>query len=315
MSAEITEERCSSAGDVSAALAAGIRVTCGKKKGVCGNALSALDVATHAFRDHAHRSSTDVLAILQSIPIPFRGILRLTLAGGDVRRLIEMVQFISIEEQRFEWEKKVSMMYPLVISAAASFGIIVLVLNNAPLLVALEPPLEMSKGLSPNTTNPVFDSVLVPSVIAGSILLLAGGFFRLVDLRRTIRRDRDAMFFCRCCAVLDSLDLPDTERVEIWNELVHKGSETCDKPPQPLVQQILRMPQLSRSTCMSYGSGWYRQKFLSGLDRRKKIVPVAGSVVAGVAVLLYGISLIQPLVELFTAIAQLPVVPIWSPDL
>lgn len=315
MSAEMTGEHLSSAGDVSAAIAAVIRVTCGTKRSAYRNTLSALDIATRAFRDPACRSLHDVSSVLESIPIPFRGILRLTLAGGDAHRLTEMVRFIVVEEQRAAWDKLVSLMYPLFICVATCFGILFFVLFNTPLLVALEAPFELSKAVIPNTSNPIIESVLMPGVVVVCILLLTVGVFLAVNRRCEIVRDRDLMFVCQCRAVLDTLDLTDSEQADMWTELVPPEKSKCDESSSLLVQQVLKMPRVSRSSCMPYMVGWYRQRLLSGLARHKASIPVVGSVVAGGAVLLYGVALMQPLVDLFTSIAQLPVVPIWSPGL
>ena len=85
MTSELTGERLSSAGDASAAIAAVIRITYRVKLGAYKDTLSALDAATQVLRDPAVRNPPDVSSVLKSIPIPFRGILRLILAGGDAQ--------------------------------------------------------------------------------------------------------------------------------------------------------------------------------------------------------------------------------------
>ena len=157
--------------------------------------------------------------------------------------------------------------------------------------------------------------MLMPAAVVACILLLTGAVFFAVNQKSRIVRNRDSMFLCQCRAVIDTLDLTEGEQADIWTDLASQKKSESDESSSPLVQQVLKMPRLSRSSCMTYIVGWYRQRFLSSLARRKNSIPIVGAVVAGGVVLLYGVALMQPLVELFTSIADLPVVPIWSPGL
>ena len=315
MTSELTGERLSSAGDASAAIAAVIRITYRVKLGAYKDTLSALDAATRVLRDPVVRNPRDVPSVLKSIPIPFRGILRLTLAGGDAQGLLKIIQLIFVEEQRAKWDKFVSLAYPLFICVAACVGIFFVAMFNTPLLIALETPFELSTVVITNTSNPVLRSMLMPAAVVACILLLTGAVFFAVNQKSRIVRNRDSMFLCQCRAVIDTLDLTEVEQADIWTDLVSQKKSESDESSSPLVQQVLKMPRLSRSSCMTYIVGWYRQRFLSSLARRKNSIPIVGAVVAGGVVLLYGVALMQPLVELFTSIADLPVVPIWSPGL
>jgi hypothetical protein len=171
------------------------------------------------------------------------------------------------------------------------------------------------------------DPVPDPSIVLAfgphplSVLLLVGGTtlagWWWVSSRQT-RRMEDAIgrwISSELRSILANRPSAAARQAEIAAELIclsspHRGR----RPPviTGLVASIQQIETLPQPESLRSVAGFHRRQ-MESLDRGQwDTAAITGSLVAGVAVLLYGIMLVQPVTRLLTSLATAPVVPPWE---
>jgi hypothetical protein len=131
--------------------------------------------------------------------------------------------------------------------------------------------------------------------------------------RRIEASRRRASVACEIESICDGIGLKGSRRDEILDDLKGVTGGLSAPAFPPLATVVKKHPTPGRGAALASVAGFYRDTSDALLERRIKMLPVVGSIVAGVAVLLYGIALFTPLARLFDTIASMPVAPPWSP--
>jgi hypothetical protein len=302
------------AADAADVMAVALRLGVGLPAGVERQSAEALDAVARNLRDgEGHDSPEAVDAILSIVPAPARGIMRLAAAGGDARQLLGFLERIVLLDRRHRWESVLAACYPIGISLCAVAGIAVLSVVQDPLLNSLAEPIQLAVPTAEPVPTPVWDAVALPAGIAAASLAAVAVIWGSQRQRRAEASRRKAAVACELESICEGMGLEGSRREEILDDL--KGVTGGISAPvfPPLATVLKKQPAADRGAALASVAGFYRDTSDALLERRVKMLPVVGSIVAGVAVLLYGVALFTPLARLFDTIASMPVAPPWSP--
>lgn len=210
---------------------------------------------------------------------------------------------------------RLAIAYPVAVCLAAAVGVIWLAAGLAPALEAVvrEPGGSVGAGSevaaaigSPRPGRPFFQSLptgLGPGILAAVAVPLAAA----VGLRAA-RRARDARKRLRVRAVLG----------DVLERLLAAGCE------EPLRGEILSSvaeafgdgPAAGGPAAVARfrGSGAFERRLAdAGRSRDRRLVPVLASLVAGVAVLAYGLTLVRPVVAMLERVVSVAPAAEWRP--
>jgi hypothetical protein len=299
---------------MAAAIRAGGRVPgrLGTDTAAALEATAASLVATTASQDDLPGLRTALLASLPRLPAI---LLEVSLAGGNGDAIWDLLQQTDRQRHTLRSRRFITSIYPLLVSGLAALGMLVLTRVPGPLL---------SRQLVFQTDR---DPVPDPSIVLAfgphplSVLLLVGGTtlagWWWVSSRQT-RRMEDAIgrwISSELRSILANRPSAAARQAEIAAELIclsspHRGH----RPPviTGLVASIQQIETLQQPESLRSVAGFHRRQ-MESLDRGQwDTAAITGSLVAGVAVLLYGIMLVQPVTRLLTSLATAPVVPPWE---
>jgi hypothetical protein len=295
-------------------MAVALRLGVGLPSGVELQSAEALDAVARNLRDgEGHDSPEAVDAILSIVPAPARGVMRLAAAGGNARELLGFLERIVALDRRQRWDGVLAACYPIGVCLSAAAGIVVLAVVQDPLINSLAEPIQVATPASEPAPTPVWDAVAVPAGIAVALLSAVAVIWASQRQRRIEASRRRASVACEIESICDGIGLKGSRRDEILDDLKGVTGGLSAPAFPPLATVVKKHPTPGRGAALASVAGFYRDTSDALLERRIKMLPVVGSIVAGVAVLLYGIALFTPLARLFDTIASMPVAPPWSP--
>lgn len=202
------------------------------------------------------------------------------------------------------WRMRLTIAYPAIIVMLALSGLIWITLTDGRLIRELEATFHDPPSAAPVSPWPTIGPVEV--VIAVASLLAVAAL--LAWLFRLCRRDPDhlaAAVRCDLLAELTSCAGSAAERHRLANGLLSSIGLASPAAARPLAALVEREADVdARASHL-----WAVAMFERGLDERRRkrvrrLLPVIGCLVAGVAVLLYGVALFRPMARLFDTISS-----------
>ena len=295
-------------------MAVALRLGVGLPAGVERQSVAALEGVARTLRDGDGSDSPEAVdAIVSIVPAPARGIMRLAAAGGDVRTLLGFLERMVALDRKRRWEGVLAVVYPAGVVLCAVVGIVVLAIVQDPLLTTLAEPIQVAVPQQVQAATPVWDAVAGPAgfaaaIVAGLAVVWAAGFQRRLAASR-----RWAAVACELQGICDEIGLAAKQSEAILDDLrsITPASSRASAFP-PLAAYVRKQPWAGQRAFAPLAA-FYRETSDAVAERRVQLLPVVGAMVAGLAVLVYGIALFVPLTRLFTTLASMPVAPPWSP--
>ena len=202
------------------------------------------------------------------------------------------------------WRMRLTIAYPAIIVVLALSGLIWITLTDGRLIRELEATFHDPPTTAPVSLWPTMGPVEVTMAIAGALAIVT----LVAWLARLARRDPDhfaAAVRCDLLAELTSCDCPAAVRHRLANDLLAGIGLASPSAARPLGALVEREADVdARASHL-----WAVAMFERGLDERRRrrvrrLAPVLGCLVAGVAVLLYGVALFRPMARLFDTISR-----------
>jgi hypothetical protein len=199
---------------------------------------------------------------------------------------------------------RLTLVYPVVIVLLAILGTLWTTTTNDWLIRNLagsfhEPPITAAAGEWPRITP-------------GQGMLMAGGIAVAVALAAWIARlgrlvgcHAGQAARCDLLAELAGSDLVPADRDRLASELMQGIEPPLHTAGGPLIALVESEPDIDRrAATLRATAAFYR-----GLDdrrrrRARRLVPIVGCLIAGLAVLLYGVALFRPMTRLFESLAE-----------
>jgi hypothetical protein len=202
------------------------------------------------------------------------------------------------------WRLWLAITYPAVVVVLALIGLIWITLTDSWLIRGIEATFHDPPSAAPVSPWPTIGPAEVAIAVAGMVAIAA----LVAWLVRLCRRDPDhaaAAVRCDLLAELTSCDCSTSERHRLANELLAGIGLASPSAARPLAALVEREADADHRASHL----WAVAMFDRGLDDRRRrrvraFVPVIGCLIAGVAVLLYGVSLFRPMARLFDTIAR-----------
>jgi hypothetical protein len=298
-------------------MSAALRLGVGLPSGVEQQSAEALDAVASSLRQgDGHAPASTIDALVTTVPAPARGIMRLALAGADVRRLLTVLDQIVASDRWNRWETRLALAYPTGVCLAAFVGIALVALVNEPSLNALAESTVLPQVPSAPVPHPVWEAVSVPAATSAvGVLLGVLVWWSRSGIRAKAARQRAAVA-CEVEAIFTEVELDHPRRKKILADLAAgEGSALAGPLQPPLALAVAAFPLAERSAALREVATLYRHTAEADRTARRALLPAGASVVAGLAVLLFGIALFLPLVQFFSRIAAMPAAPPWSPGL
>jgi hypothetical protein len=199
---------------------------------------------------------------------------------------------------------RLALVYPVVIGLLAMLGTLWTTATNDRLISNLEgsfqePPITAAAGEWPRCTPG--QGLLMAGGIAVAVALAAW----IARLGRSVGGHAGQAARCDVLAQLAGSDLVPADRDRIATELMQGIEPPLHTAGGPLVALVESEPDIDRrAATLRATAAFYR-----GLDdrqrrRARRLVPVVGCLIAGLAVLLYGVALFRPMTRLFGSLAE-----------
>lgn len=295
-------------------MAVALRLGVGLPSGVEQQSAIALDAVANNLRDGDGTDPPEAVDALASIvPAPARGIMRLAAAGADVRQLLGFLERMAALDRRRRWDSRMAISYPVGICLCAAIGIGVLAFVQDPSLNSLAEPIQMAMPEPEVAPTPVFDAVAWPVGIAAVVVAAVLAMWRATRQRQFEMSRRWAAVACELDAISSACQLSGEKRESILLDLQPVTGVATARPLPPLARFAQQHPSGPQSAGLRELASFYHETTDAVSQRRVRLLPVIGAMIAGVAVLLYGIALFVPLTRLFESMASMPVAPPWSP--
>ena len=304
------------AAELAAAIRAGVLPTPG---------MAAASVATQ-LESHADSLLGELAAPAESLktaaaqgvrlPETVRGLLQVAAAGGqtgDLTMAIGRAFQIQNSQRRSQF---IAVGSSFLICSLAAIGTLAVMLSTGPLL---ESQYQLQTGKPSQPSFSLATAFGPPPVTVGLFMLAAVGFLMLTILivgsRRRLNRSLARWMTSEAHVAMASADLPASERQAIirallagWCPTVPTGFAT----EGGLLEHALKAPSPEQAVAIERTASFHRRVVTQLESQPSPLIPVAGSLVAGIAVLLYGIALMRPLAQLFETLASAPAVTLWE---
>jgi len=303
------------AADAADLMAVAMGLGVGLPAGVERQSVMALEGVARTLRDGDGSDTPEAVdAILSIVPAPARGIMQLAAAGGDVRTLLGFLERMVALDRRRRWDGVLAVIYPAGVALCAVLGIVVLAIVQDPLLTTLAEPIQVAvpQELS-SAATPVWDAVAGPAGVAAAIVAALAVVWAAGLKRRSEASRRRAAVACELQGISDEIRLSAEQRDEILDDLRSITPASSAAPAFPPLAAYVSKQLSAGQRAFSPLAAFYRETSDAVAERRVQLLPVVGAMVAGLAVLVYGIALFVPLTRLFTTLASMPVAPPWSP--
>jgi len=232
-----------------------------------------------------------------------RGLAEAAACGADgaaIEGLIEEARAASRDDRA---HFRLSLLYPAFVCGLALLGILWTTLVNDRLMQGvddsfLEPPIPVPHFL------PFGLSLLDVALAAAALLAAAGLALWMSRLGRQSGRNAAAAAQCDVLAELTSCACPPATSDRLSREIVADLDPTLAAATPALVSFAQAPADIDeRAALLRATAGFYRS--LDTRHRRsvRRLVPIVGSLIAGIAVLCYGLALFRPLTSLFESLA------------
>jgi len=227
-----------------------------------------------------------------------------TALGADGPALAAVLDDAAATLADDRWRLRLAIAYPLIVAVLALIGVIWITLTDGWLIRATEATFHDPPSAAPVSPWPPIGPAEVAIAATGMLAMVAA----VAWLVRLSRRDPDhfaAAVRCDLLAELSSCDCSTSERHRLANELLAGIGLASPSAARPLAALVEREADADHRASHL----WAVAMFERGLDDRRRrrvrrLVPVIGCLIAGVAVLLYGVSLFRPMVRLFETISR-----------
>jgi hypothetical protein len=224
--------------------------------------------------------------------------------GADGHALAAVLNDAAATLADDRWRLRLAIAYPLIVAVLALIGLAWITLTDGRLIRGIEATFHDPPSAAPVSPWPTIGPVEVAIAIAGMLAIAA----LVAWLVRLCRRDPDhaaAAVRCDLLAELTSCDCPEAERHRLASALLAGIGLTSPSAARPLAALAEREADVdARASHL-----WAVAMFERGLDDRRRrrvrrLLPVIGCLVAGVAVLVYGASIFRPMARLFETIGK-----------
>ena len=250
------------------------------------------------------------------MPGTVRGLLHVAAAGGPTGDLTVALGRAFQVQNCQRRSQLIAVGSSFFICILAVIGTLAVMLSNGPLL---ESQYQLQTG-KPSQPSLQLATAFGPTpVTVGLFMLAALGLLILATLivgsRRRLNRSLARWMTSEAHVAMASTDLPASERQAIirallagWCPTVPTGSATDGG----LLEHALKASPPEQAEAIERTASFHRRVVTQLESQPSPLIPVTGSLVAGIAVLLYGIALMRPLAQLFETLASAPAVTLWE---
>jgi len=240
----------------------------------------------------------------RNLPALRRAIDEANALGADGHALEAVLDEAATTLAGDRWRMRLTIAYPAIIVMLALSGLIWVTLTDGRLIRELEATFHDPPRAAPVSPWPTMGPVEMTIAVTGTLTIAALAAW----LARLARRDPDhfaAAVRCDLLAELTSCDCPATVRHRLANDLLAGVGLASPSTARPLGALVEREADVdARASHL-----WAVAMFERGLDDRRRrwvrrLAPVLGCLIAGVAVLLYGVALFRPMARLFETIGK-----------
>lgn len=235
-------------------------------------------------------------------------------SGGDGHAALVALQDAAECRAASAWRWWLDVAYPLVVCALAMAGLVSLTRWYGPLIASVDDTMSGPRAGAIFDSRPVVEAVRLPALaVAAGIAALTLGWMLVRGRRAVVDPAPRARFGRAAAAVLAAEDAGAGQG--LGDAIVTAISG------QPLPAGVAAGALVAHAAAI--GDPALRRAALATVARHERMVAVArgqtqgrlpaviGSVVAGLAVLLYGVALFKPLVTLMQRVAEQPAVEQW----
>lgn len=306
--------------EYAAELAAAIRAGVLPTPGVAATSV-AKQLETHAdslLKELAAPAQPLETAGSQGVRLPgtVRGLLQVAAAGGrtgDLTMAIGRAFQIQNSQRR---SQLIAVGSSFSICSLAAIGTLAVMLSNGPLI---ESQYQLQTGKPSQPSFSLATAFGPTPVTVGLFLLAALGFLILTILivrsRRGLNRSLSRWITSEAHVAMTATDLPALDRQDIIRALLAGWCRTVPGDASTdggLLEHALIASPPHQAVAIERAAGFHRRVVTQRESQPSTLIPVTGSLVAGVAVLLYGIALMRPLAQLFETLASAPAVTLWE---
>ena len=201
---------------------------------------------------------------------------------------------------------RVALVYPVAISCLAILGMVWTTATNDRLFRDLEdsfrePPIPADSAAW-SAMLPTAAFLICLSLSAAAVLAAWIG-----RLGRAVGRHAGRAVRCEVLAELVATDIARDDRERLAGRII-RGIEPplpLAESDSPLIETAVQTPDIDqRAANLRATAGFYRALDARGRRKARRLVPIVGSLIAGLAVLLYGLALFGPLAGLFASLAE-----------
>lgn len=253
---------------------------------------------------------------LRPIPGTVLGPLRIAAAGGAPTQLLTALGRAFGIQRSHRSSLRLVLTSTVAISSLAVIGTLFLTAFNRP-LIDQQQLLHTGRSQPP---APFLTAAFggVPVVAGLAVVLLLAGFClvaAIIGARRQLDWSLARWLASEAHEALRPTDLPDNDRRAIVRELL---AGWCQMPPGSaldttgLLGMALATQRPQQASALTRAVCFHRRQGDRLETDQNRLLPMLGSLVTGLAVLLYGIALMQPLAGLFETLATVPVVTFWE---
>ena len=232
-----------------------------------------------------------------------RGLAEATACGADGEVLQGVIEEARAASRDDRAHFRLALLYPASVCGLALLGILWTTLVNDRLMQGVEdsflaPPIP-APHLLPFGLGPLDVAFAVAALLAAAALTLW-----ILRLGRQSGRNAAAAAQCDVLAELTSCACPLATSDRLSRGIVADLDPTLASATPPLVSFAQSPADIDeRAALLRATAGFYRS--LDDRHRRsvRRLVPIVGSLIAGIAVLCYGLALFRPLTSLFESLA------------
>ena len=232
-----------------------------------------------------------------------RGIDEAVACGADAAGLQAVVEEATATARDDRARFRLALVYQALVAGLAIVGMLWTIQTNDRLIWGIEDSF-LEPPIPPEHT---IWSRITPTdlALAALGLLDAGGLSAwIVRLGHHDNGYATAGARCDLLAELAGCDCPPPNRDRIVHQIVAGFDPTAADAPPPLVAFAESRPDMDQLASLLRTTGAFYHSLADHRRRRmRRLVPIVGSLIAGIAVLGYGLALFHPLARLFDSLA------------
>jgi hypothetical protein len=309
---------------IAAAERAGLQVLPGTAGGRGGLA-AALDAAADAIERRCRAGEPlDQVVARESLNLPpaLAAVLTTAASGGDGHAALLALQDAAERGAAESWRWWLDVAYPLLVCALAAAGLVVLAGWYGPLIAAVDDTLSSPRAGAIFDARPVVEAVRIP--VIATLVGLAGAaiaWLRLTDRRRAAEGSPQSRLGEAVRAMLaangvsqgaDGVSRGAEEAANGIVEPIVAAISGGSLPAGALVTHAAAIAEpMARQAALATVADHERMVAAARCRSQGRVPAMIGSIVAGLAVLLYGVALFKPLVTVMQRVAEQPPVEQW----